>query len=148
MSLGSMFFRIGCQPAAARVVVMSQPSAIATAMPTTCCVRVHCNRAAIHRRYPHGGHHEPDAALQRDALNSGVLHELDRHDVGRDAAGERQQRGEAHLEVELAFRPGAGRVDEPAGIEQAGGDGQESHHDEIAELSHLMSLMPDRRPEA
>ena len=97
---------------------------MATATPTTCWVRVHCNRATIHGRYPHGGDHEPDAALQRDAMDSGVLHELDGHDVRGDAAGEDSQRDEPHLEVELALRPGAGRVDEPTGIEQAGDDRQ------------------------
>src|ERR1044072_3442512 len=44
-------------------------------------------QTSVHGRYPPGGHHEPDAALQRDAMDSGVLHELDGHDVGRDAAG-------------------------------------------------------------
>ena len=50
------------------------------------------------------------------------------------------QRGQGHFQVQLAVRPGAGGVYEAARIEQAGGDGQKPHHDEISELPHLMSL--------
>ena len=55
-------------------------------------------------------------------------------DVRGHAAGERDQRGERDLHVELAFRPGAGGIDETTRIEQPGGDRQKPHHDEIADF--------------
>src|SRR6185295_6131492 len=62
------------------------------------------------------------------------------HDVGRNTPSEGCQRGEGHLEVELARGPGARRVHESARIEQAGADRQESDHRVIDDLSHVMSL--------
>ena len=119
---------------------MSQPSAIATATSDRLLGAGPLQQAAIHRGDADGGHHEPDAALQRDALNASTLHEFHRQHVHRYAAGERKQRGKAHFQIKLAFRPGTGGIYEAARIEQAGGEGQETHHHEISNLPHLMSL--------
>src|SRR4051812_33987929 len=51
---------------------------------------------AVHRGDADGGHHEPDAALERDPLDAGILHELDCQNVSRDAAREGGQGREPH----------------------------------------------------